>query len=72
MVKRFLSLQTIETWIVFVCHCNSITLDHPLAHTRARTRDPLHTSTTVTHEASALAEQGEPLLQGLRASDVTD
>jgi hypothetical protein len=32
--------------------CNSITLDRPLAHTRARTRDPLHTSTTVTHEAS--------------------
>ena len=59
-----------ESW------CNSITLDRPLAHTRAQTRDPLHTSTTVTLEASlpiaALAEQGELLLQGLRASDVTD
>ena len=32
--------------------CDSVTLDRPLAHTRARTRDPLHTSTTVTHEAS--------------------
>ena len=33
------------------CMCNSTTLDRPLAHTRARTRDLLHTS-TVTLEAS--------------------
>jgi hypothetical protein len=32
--------------------CNSIILNRPLAHTRARTRDLLHTTTTVTHEAS--------------------
>jgi hypothetical protein len=37
---------------VFPIMCNSITLDRPLAHTRARIRDPLHTSTTVTHKAS--------------------
>ena len=34
------------------CTCNSITLDRPLAHTRAWTRGPLHTSTTDTDEAS--------------------
>ena len=54
--------------------CNSIILNRPLAHTRARTRDLLRTTTTVTLEASlpiapqkatALAEQGETLLQGL-------
>jgi hypothetical protein len=34
-----------------------------------------HPRSIVTHrstKAAALAEQGEPLLQGLRASDVTD
>ena len=35
-----------------VWRCNSITLVRPLAPTRARTRDPMHTSTTVTHKAS--------------------
>ena len=44
--------------------CNSITLDRPLAHTRVRTRDPLHTSTTVTLEASLpIAPQKPRLLQ---------
>ena len=46
----------------------------------SRTRDALHTDNShvrsiVTHrstKAEALLEQGEPLLQGLRVSDVTD
>ena len=73
------SLYMTLAFFLFCCLCNSIILDLPLAHTRARTRDLLHTSTTdsyvVTHrstKAAALAEQGELLLQGLRASDVTD
>jgi hypothetical protein len=61
--------------------CNSIASVPLLAPTWARTRDPLHTSTTATLEeslpiettkAAALAEQGEQLLQGLRASNVPD
>ena len=53
-------------------------LNRPLAHTRARTRDLLHTTTTVTLKASLpIAPQKPRPLQSkgnyyFRASDVTD
>jgi hypothetical protein len=73
-------LHVLKIAYLYLCQCNSITLDRPLAHTRARTRDPLHPSTShprsiVTHRSTKAAalEVVVPLaLQGLRASDVTD
>jgi hypothetical protein len=63
-----------------MCNCfASVPLLAP--PTWPRTRNPVHTSlnshprSIVTYrstKATALAEQGEQLLQGLRASDVTD
>ena len=43
-----------------------------LAPTWARTSHPQSIVTHRTTKATALAEQGKQLLQGLRASDVTD
>ena len=67
--------------VIHACKCNSIILrpsprpypganQGPSAH-----NDNSHPRSIVTHrstKATALAEQGELLLQGLRASDVTD
>ena len=61
-----------------VCVCNSITLVRPLAppsnqvaSAHINNSHPRSIVTPRSTKATTLAEQREPLLQGLRASDVT-